>query len=247
MILYIHQLLRHDAFDDSVLGNLIDNETINLLQYIFNPTETARRHPIISHWTVDWDVATIIEAFVELYLLQAKHRHLGFGSRWQQVIDRSISRQSDDMDQVRRDTIVEWNGGSTSIGPIPRNMNIRVLKSLSQSFTHSDNPFGNRNPNMAFQRDLDDLLEADGEYRDGPTLPRLGYLLAELTYRWEKLELQSRRMSGSTSSQSSTDKGKQSRSDKGRDPIKDVIAADICVKNADTVHTWSAADLAIRR
>jgi len=53
MILYIHQLLCHDAFDDSVLGNLIDNETINLLQYIFNPTETARRHPIIrtGQWT----------------------------------------------------------------------------------------------------------------------------------------------------------------------------------------------------
>ena len=101
------------------------------------------------------------------------------------------------MDQVRRDTIVEWNGGSTSIGPIPRNVNIRVLKSLSQSFTHRDNPFGNRNPNIAFQRDLDDLLEADGEYRDGPTLPRLCYLVAELIYRWEKLESQSRCMSGS--------------------------------------------------
>ena len=70
-----------------VLGNLIDNETINLLQYIFNPTETARRHPIISHWTVDWDVATIIEAFEEIYPLQAEHRHLDLGSRWQQVID----------------------------------------------------------------------------------------------------------------------------------------------------------------
>ena len=56
------QLLRHEAFDDSVLGNLIDNETISLLQYIFAPTETPLRHPIISHSTVDWDVATIIEA-----------------------------------------------------------------------------------------------------------------------------------------------------------------------------------------
>jgi len=46
-------------------------------------------------------------------------------------------------------------------------------------------------------------------------------------------------MSGYTSSQSSTDKGKQSRSDKGRDPIKDAIAADIRVKNAYTVHTWT--------
>jgi hypothetical protein len=49
LIQYTHQLLRHEAFDDSVLGNLIDNETITLLQYIFAPTETALHHPIISH------------------------------------------------------------------------------------------------------------------------------------------------------------------------------------------------------
>jgi len=244
MIHYIHKLLRHDAFDDSVLGNLIDNETINLLQFIFNPTETARRHPIISYWTVDWDVAAIVEAFEELYPLQAEHRHLDFESRWQQVIDRSISRvriQSDDMDQVRRDTIVEWNGGSTSIGPIPRNMNIRVLKSLSQSFTHRDNPFGNRNHNIAFQRDLDDFLETDGEYRDGPTLLRLCYLGAELIYRWEKLESQSRRNPDQTkgSNPDQTRAGIRSRTHRVhmRVPtVKDVIAADIRVKNADTVH-----------
>jgi len=33
-IQYIHQLLRHEAFDDSVLGNMIDTETISLLQFI---------------------------------------------------------------------------------------------------------------------------------------------------------------------------------------------------------------------
>jgi len=43
LIQYIHQLLRHEAFDDSVLGNLIDNETVTLLEYIFHPTETASR------------------------------------------------------------------------------------------------------------------------------------------------------------------------------------------------------------
>jgi len=59
LIQYIHQLLRHEAFDDFVLGILIDNETITLLEYVFAPTETAWRHCIVSHWTVDWDVATI--------------------------------------------------------------------------------------------------------------------------------------------------------------------------------------------
>jgi len=53
-----------------VLRILIDSETITLLEYVFAPTETAWRHRIVSHWTVDWDVATILEALEELYLLQ---------------------------------------------------------------------------------------------------------------------------------------------------------------------------------
>ena len=108
LIQHIHQLLRQEAFDDSVLGNLIDNETITLLGYVFAPTKTASRNPITTHWTIDWDVATIIEALEELYPLQAEHKHLDFGSRWQQVVDRSVSRvrvQSDKMEQVRSDTI----------------------------------------------------------------------------------------------------------------------------------------------
>ena len=60
----VHQLLRQEAFDESVLGNMIDTETISLLQFIFYPTETRRRHPITTHWTVDWDVATIIEDYI---------------------------------------------------------------------------------------------------------------------------------------------------------------------------------------
>ena len=43
-IQYIHQLLRHEAFDDSVLGNMIDTEKIFLLQFMFYPTEMHRRH-----------------------------------------------------------------------------------------------------------------------------------------------------------------------------------------------------------
>jgi len=73
-----------------------------------------------------------MEALEELYPLQAEHKHLDFGSRWQQVIDDSISRiriQSVSMDQVQRDTIQEWNSGSTTIGPIPNSKNSRVLKS----------------------------------------------------------------------------------------------------------------------
>jgi len=143
LIKHIHQLLNQEAFDDSVLLNLIDSETITLLGYIFQPTDTQRRHPIINHWTVDWDVATIIEALEELYPLQAEHKHLDFGSRWQQIVDKSNNRvrvQSDNMEQVRNDTVYEWSGGATTIGPIPHNLQPRILKSLSQSFTHRDNP-----------------------------------------------------------------------------------------------------------
>ena len=58
---YLHQLLRADAFDDSVI---INSEAVGLLTYYFQPTETAREHPITHHWTVDWDVAMIISIVV---------------------------------------------------------------------------------------------------------------------------------------------------------------------------------------
>jgi hypothetical protein len=53
IIKYLHQLLRTDAFDDPVIINLIDSETVDLLNYYFQPTETAREHPIAHYWTVD--------------------------------------------------------------------------------------------------------------------------------------------------------------------------------------------------
>jgi hypothetical protein len=78
LIQYIHQLLHHEAFDDSLLGNLIDNKMITLLQYIFNPTETAMRHPISSNWTVDWDITTIIEALKQIYFVSEFNFFLRF-------------------------------------------------------------------------------------------------------------------------------------------------------------------------
>jgi hypothetical protein len=72
--------------------NLIDSETVGLLTYYFQPTETAREHPI-TH---------------QLYPLQQEHRHLDRGSRWLQVVTDSRARvriQADNMDQVRRDTM----------------------------------------------------------------------------------------------------------------------------------------------
>jgi hypothetical protein len=122
------------------------------------------------------------------------------------------------MEQVRSDTIYEWSSGMSTICPIPRNLQPRILKSLAQSFTHRENPYGNSNPNIAFQRDLDEAMEADDEYRATPSLPRLCHLLAELAYKWEKIESQSRRMSGSTSTQSSDTRKKTSSSDDKAQP-----------------------------
>jgi hypothetical protein len=48
-IQHIYLLLRSEAFDESVLVNMIDPETISLLQFIFYPTETRRRNPITTH------------------------------------------------------------------------------------------------------------------------------------------------------------------------------------------------------
>ena len=43
LIQHIHRLLSQEAFDDSVMGNLIDNETITLLGYVFAPTRPIGR------------------------------------------------------------------------------------------------------------------------------------------------------------------------------------------------------------
>ena len=188
-------------------------------------------------------MATIIEALEELYPLQAEHKHFDFGSRWQQFIDRSISRiriESDNMAQVQRDTIQEWNNGSTTNGPIPHSMNTRVLTALAHSFTHRNNPSGNRNSNIAFQRDLDERLEADGEYQANPSLHRLCYLVSELIHHWEKLEMQSRRMSGSKS-----DKGKISNISLSR--IADFGHIQISMNEASGTVVWLTVDFDVDR
>jgi hypothetical protein len=60
-------------------------------------------------------------------------------------------------------------------------------------------------------------MEADDEYRTNPSLPRLCHLLAELAYKWEKIETQSRCISGSSSIQSSDTRKKISSYDRDRD------------------------------
>ena len=54
----------------------MDEESIMYLQTLFRTTVVATNNPIRSHWTEDWDVATILDALDELFPLQAEHRHL---------------------------------------------------------------------------------------------------------------------------------------------------------------------------
>jgi hypothetical protein len=48
---HIRNLIRANAFDDSVMQQLMDNATIRLLGILFKPSETARLHPVETHWT----------------------------------------------------------------------------------------------------------------------------------------------------------------------------------------------------
>jgi hypothetical protein len=50
---HIHNLIRGNAFDDSVMTQLMDSVVIRLLTMHFTPSETARLHPIENHWTTD--------------------------------------------------------------------------------------------------------------------------------------------------------------------------------------------------
>ena len=115
----IHNLIRNNAFDDSVMQILIGRATIRLLGFYFTPSETARRNPIENHWTTDWDVATIIQALEEHYPLRPEGRHLATSFRWQQVVIESRKKariQIQDMDMARRDTINEWSSTEERIG-----------------------------------------------------------------------------------------------------------------------------------
>jgi hypothetical protein len=76
------------------------------------------------------------------------------------------------MDQVRRDTINEWNSADTNVGPIPYLQSREVLKNFARCFTNRSNPWHNDRPNVNFQRDLNLMIEADWTIP-----PYLGYVL----------------------------------------------------------------------
>jgi hypothetical protein len=227
---HIHQLIRAEAFDETVMETHIDEESIHYLSTLFATTTVASTRPIPTHWTTDWDVATIIEALEELYPLRAEHRHLSVGHRWESVVTESrttVEIQSSNMEQVRQSTLVKWNRGLVNIGPVPENRRYKIVKSLSGCFTHRDNPHRSKTPNEHFQRELDELLEGDTEYSAFPTLPKLCDIVARLIHKWEKLhhEYVSHSVGlGSTSSFSTL--GKRDRQSKSSEQNKQSKGSD---------------------
>jgi len=122
------------------------------------------------------------------------------------------------MDQLRRDTINEWNSADANVGPIPYLLAREVLKDLARCFTNRSNPWHNDKSNFNFKRDLNLMIEADREYLDNPTLSRLCAMVADLIHRWERLTHESFRMRGVNSSGSAPSHGKQPKIQKSSDP-----------------------------
>ena len=77
---YIVRVVRAEAYDTTVIEASMDEESIMYLQTLFRTTIVAANNPIHDHWTVDLDVATILDALDELFPLQAEHRLLTIGS-----------------------------------------------------------------------------------------------------------------------------------------------------------------------
>jgi hypothetical protein len=62
------------------------------------------------------------------------------------------------------------------------------------------------------------MIEADREYLDNPTLPRLCAMVAEFIFRWERLTHESLRMRGVNSSGSVPPQGKHPKGQKSGEP-----------------------------
>ena len=125
--------------------------------------------------------------------VQAKHRHLTVGYRWEAVVVESRSNveiSQGDMDQVRLNKLVKWDRALIIFGTVPDNNRIKIVKGLSGCFTHRDNPHQNNGHNAHFQRKLDELIQEDVEYYRHPTVPRLCDMVAKLIYKWEQIHQQ---------------------------------------------------------
>jgi hypothetical protein len=115
------------------------------------------------------------------------------------------------MEGLRQKTLKAWVKAEDQIGPIPSNKLTSVIKGLRQCFTNRDNPWKSSPSNESFQRDLDEIVEADGDFRRNPSLFGLLDMEAELVHRWEKLTQQFHSRTQGLGASASVAKGKYSK------------------------------------
>ena len=62
---YIIRVVKAEAYDTTVMKASMDEESIMYLQALSRTTSLSVEvnNPIRGHWTEDWDVATILDAF----------------------------------------------------------------------------------------------------------------------------------------------------------------------------------------
>jgi len=63
----------------------MDDEARSMLSLAFLPGRVAREYPT-NNWTLNWDVATFIDALEESYPLAAEDRHQGGTQKWLEVV-----------------------------------------------------------------------------------------------------------------------------------------------------------------
>ena len=159
-------------------------ESIMYLQTLFRTTVVAANNPIRDHWTVDWGVATILDALDELFPLQAEHRHLTVGYRWEAVVMESRSNVEIPQGDME---LIKWNRAMITLGPVPDNNRLKITKGLVGCFTYRDNPHGSSARHVQFQRELDEMIQEEG-YFSNPTMEHLCEIVARLILQWEQTQ-----------------------------------------------------------
>ena len=131
------------------------------------------------------------------------------------------------MEGLRQKTLKAWVKVEDQIGPIPSNKLTSVIKGLRQCFTNSDNPWKSSPSNESFQRDLDETVEADGDFRRNPSLFGLLDMEAEHIHRWEKLTQQFHSRTQGLGASASVAKGKYSKQSGSSDYNKHAKSHDV--------------------
>jgi len=93
---------------------LIDDTARDFLNISFAPKRVLHLNPA-THWMMEWDVATFVEALDEAYPLALGERHLGRGQRWLEVayrVQSTVQVRNDEMAALRNFLIAEVNNAA---------------------------------------------------------------------------------------------------------------------------------------